>query len=80
MKSFLYIARYPQTRITGIASDCPYVACRLVEERPGVARFEASLTGLPASGPFQGVITITTTDPKSREVSIPFAGIVKPTE
>ncbi len=76
VKSFLYLARYPQTRVTGVASDSPYVACRLVEEKPGVARFEAALTSLPASGPFQGVITLTTIDPKSREVTIPFSGVV----
>jgi hypothetical protein len=79
-KSFFYLGEYPDTRVTGVTCDCPYIKCRLVQEKPGLARFEANLTGLPVTESFDGTITISTTDPSRDKVSIPFSGVVSASE
>jgi hypothetical protein len=77
VKSFLYLARYPQTKIIDIACDAPYLKCRLVDEKPGAAQFEASLIALPNEEYWEGNITVATTDSPSEKITIPFAGATK---
>jgi hypothetical protein len=77
LKNFVYIGESPETRITRITCDVPYVRCRLLDEKPGIARFEAMLTDLPAADHFNGMITIDTSDASRAEVRIPFSGVAR---
>lgn len=76
-KSFLYLTRSRETKIIRVACDSPYVNCRVMDQKPGVAQFEASLAAMPNEGNFEGTIVITTTDPASSQVSVPFSGILE---
>jgi len=60
-----------------LPATAPYLKCRLVDEKPGAAQFEACLIAVPSEGHWEGAIMITTTDPSAEKITIPFSGLTK---